>query len=80
MPVGLIKYDFISKVTYYDDVVNNMNDKKEPTAMELAMEKAKNKKWFSFKGHPNEQALIDYESLTEKPDMKDIYIKISKKI
>ncbi|WP_256131884.1 hypothetical protein [Anaerovorax odorimutans] len=28
LPVGLTKYDSISKVTYYDDVVNNMNDKK----------------------------------------------------
>ena len=40
----------------------------------IANSDTKNKKQYSLKDHPDEQALIDYESLTEKPDMKIVLL------
>lgn len=41
--------------------------------VEKAIDKEQYKK-YSLKDHPDEQALIDYESLTEKPDMKIVLL------
>lgn len=73
LPVGLTKYGSIGKLTYYRDVVNNMSNDKEPTAMEIAMEKAKrsSEKKFSLK----EDTDITYDSLVKKPDMRTVEIK-----
>lgn len=40
----------------------------------ISNDSIKNKKQYSLKDHPDEKALIDYESLTEKPDMKIVLL------